>query len=87
MAFQNFYRCKRERGESFEKFIIRFESLYNDLVEHQLQLPEGIKAFFVLNAANLSDDMEKLARATASQLTYTCMKDQIKKICGTSVSN
>ena len=87
MAFQNFYRCKRESGETFEKFIIRFEGLYNDLVEHQLQLPEGIKAFFVLNAANLSDDMEKLARATASQLTYTCMKDQIKKICGTSVSN
>ena len=46
-------------------------------------LPDGIKAFFVLNAANLTDETERLTRAT-SQLSYKSMKDQIKKICGTA---
>ena len=85
-AFQNFYKCKRESGETFEQFIIKFERLYSELVNHDLTLPEGIKAFFVLNSANLTDEMEKLARATTTELTYKAMKDQIKKICGTTVS-
>ena len=83
-AFQKFYNCKRESGETFVTFIIRFEQLYNDLVSYGMSLPEGIRAFFVLNASNLQDDMEKLARATTTDLTYKDMKAQIKKICGTS---
>ena len=48
-----------------------------------MKLPEGIRAFFVLNAANLTGEMEKLVRATTINLTYKDMKEQIKKICGT----
>ena len=59
---------------------------YSCLVDHELTLPEGIKAFFVLNAPNLTDEMEKLARATTQDLTYKSMKEQIKKICGTTIS-
>ena len=38
----------------------------------------------VLNAANLTGEMEKLARATMMNLTYKDMREQIKKICGTT---
>ena len=62
-SFQSFYKCKRESGGTFEDFIVRFERLYSGLVDHELTLPEGIKAFFVLNTADLTDEMEKLARA------------------------
>ena len=81
LAFQKFYVCKRECGETYEAFIVRFEQLYNDLSGHDMTLPDGIRAFFLLNASNLPDDLEKLARATTENLTYTNMRTQIKKIC------
>ena len=49
-AFQNFYELKREEGESFEDFVIRFEDKYNDMEQYDMTLPDGIKAFFILNA-------------------------------------
>ena len=36
-AFQNFYKCKRESGETFENFIIRFERLYGDLAAYEMR--------------------------------------------------
>ena len=84
-AFQKFYLCKRDGGESFEDFIVRFEDKYNDMAQYEMELPDGIKAFFVLNASNLPEETEQLARATA-ELTYRSMKDQIKRICGSSFS-
>ena len=42
-------------------------------------LPEGFQAVFLLNAANLSDDHQKLARATCAALTYKEMKSNILK--------
>ena len=45
-------------------------------------LPEGFQAFFLLKAANLSPDHQKLARATCSKLTYKDMKSNILKVFG-----
>ena len=84
-AFQRFYNCKREEGETFEAFIIRFEDKYSDMSQYEMTLPDSIKAFFLLNAANLPEETERLARATAD-LSYRSMKDKIKRICGTSFS-
>jgi hypothetical protein len=47
-----------------------------------MKLPDGVMAFFLLNACNLPEEREKLARATTTDLTYDNMKKQIKKICG-----
>ena len=52
-----------------------------------MQLPSGVKAFFLLNASNLPDDLEKLARATTTELTYEKMREQIKKICCSSAES
>ena len=80
-AFKEFVEYRRGSGEKFSKFIVEFERRYRDISKFQLQLPEGVKAFFLLNAANLAPDMEKLARATA-ELTYKDMKDKLMKIFG-----
>ena len=82
-AFQKFYKCRRDSGETFEAFLVRFEDLYNGMAEYEMSLPDAIKAFFLLNAANLAEETEQLARAT-SELTYRSMLTQIKKICGSS---
>ena len=40
-----------------------------------------------MNATNLPDDSERLARATTMNLTYKEMKTQIKKTCGSIVGD
>ena len=46
-----------------------------------MTLPTGAKAYFLLEAANLTVDNERLARATA-KLDYDDMKRQIQKVFG-----
>ena len=53
MAFKEFHQFKRSSGEHFADFIIKFEKLYNKLVKHDMALPEAVKGYFVLNAANI----------------------------------
>ena len=50
-------------------------------------LPEGFLAYFLLKAANLSPDRQKLARATCSNLTYKDMKSNVRKVFGDFARN
>ena len=43
-------------------------------------LPVGVSAFLLFNAANMSEENEKLARATIDELYYDNMKDKVLKI-------
>ena len=86
LKFQEFYGYKRSGGETIDSFIVKFEQLYSELAEFKMVMPSEIKACFLLMGCNISDDVEKLARATATDLTYENVKDQIKKICGMSAS-
>ena len=87
MAFKEFYDFKRSSGVSITDFIVRFEYLYHKLQGFDMKLPEGVKAFFLLNAANVSEDNEKLARATVGDLTYDNMKSKMQKIFGDPNAN
>ena len=49
---------------------------------YKMDLPEGVQAFFLLNAANMTEENEKLARTTAGKLTYSNMKETIMRIFG-----
>ena len=82
IAFKEFHHFKRSSGEHFADFIIKFEKLYNKLVKHEMALPEAVKAYFLLNAANMTEENEKLARTTCGVLDYTHMKNTIMKIFG-----
>ena len=82
-AFKEFVEYRRAKGETFSQFIVEFESKYRNISKYKLTLPEGVQAFFLLNAANLTPDTEKLARATA-ELTYKDMKEKLTKIFGNS---
>ena len=50
------------------------------------KLPTGAKAYFLLQAANLTIYNERLARATA-KLDYADIKIQIQKVFGVTVGN
>ena len=80
-AFKDFVDYRRSSREKFSQFIVEFQKRYREIKKYKLELPEGVQAFFLLNAANLTPDMEKLARTTA-ELNYKDMKDKLMKIFG-----
>ena len=82
VAFKEFYEFKRASGENFSEFIVKYEHLYYKLTWYKMGLPEGVQAFFLLNAANMTEENEKLARTTAGKLTYCDMKETIMRIFG-----
>ena len=81
IAFQEFYTYKRT-SENITDFLAHFEYLYAKLTQFKMELPQGVQAFFLLNAINVSADHTKLARATCADLTYENMKSNIVKIFG-----
>ena len=78
-AFRDFVEYKRSSGETFAVFIVEFEKRYKNVEKHDMKLPTGAKAYFLLQAANLIIDNERLARATA-KLDHEDMKNQIQKV-------
>ena len=79
-AFQTFYNYRRGESETFETFIVRFERLYSKLSEYKMVLPDGVKAFFILRAANTSEENDRLVRTTATALSYEEVKVKLKKV-------
>ena len=82
VALKEFYEFKRASGENFSEFIVKYEHLYHKLTQYKMDLPEGVQAFFLLYAANMTEQNEKMARTTAGKLTYSDMKETIMRIFG-----
>ena len=73
-------------GVNITDFVFEFDQLYHKLAQFDMKLRDGVLAFFLLSAANVSEGNEKLARATSKKLTYTDMKITILKIFGDPAS-
>ena len=82
MAFKEFYDYRRPSGVTISDFFVKFEYLYHKIGQLEVKLPEGVRAFFLVTAANVSEENEKLACATCGEMTYDNMKTAIKKIFG-----
>ena len=80
LAFKNFYNFKRTAGMTIIDFITQYEKLYGEMKKFNMVLPEAVQAFMLLNAVNISDEIEKLARATLTTITYNEMKAKILRI-------
>ena len=81
-AFTEYYEYRREAGDDWSKFIVEYEKRYRVLKKSAIgDLATGVQAFFLLKAANLPTDTEKLARATA-KLEYDDMRDKLMRIFG-----
>ena len=76
ITFKELYDFKCSSGASMIDFIMKFEYLYHKFPGFDMKLQESVKAFFVINAANVSEENEKLAHATVSNLTYDNMKSK-----------
>ena len=81
VAFKTFVEYRRKMGDSYEAFIVAFEKLYSEIAKHKMELPSGAKAYFLLQAANMSEENERLARVSA-KMEYDSMKDTVQKVFG-----
>ena len=82
ITFETFYSYRRSSGENIRDFIVHFEYLQHRMVKQNIVLPQGVLAFLLLKAANISTENEQLARATCPSMTYENMKACITKIFG-----
>ena len=80
ICFKRFYDYRRPSGTSIKEFVIQYEELYRKLGTFDIKLREGVQAFFFLTASNISDEYEKLARATCGNMKYKDIKQTILKI-------
>ena len=81
-ALKDFFEFRREAGMDFTAFIVEYEKRYLKVKTSQIgDLPSALQAFFLLKAANLTPESEKLARAT-SKLDYADMRDKLMRIFG-----
>ena len=80
-AIKQFIDFRREAGCGFPSFYVDFRSKLRELKKYKIELSGSLEAYFLLRAANLSEDHERLARATASA-DPDDMKDKLQKIFG-----
>ena len=85
IAFKTFVEYRRKTGESYQTFVVAFEKLYSEIVKHKMELPGGAKAYFLLQAANMSEENERLTRVSA-KMEYGSMKETIQKVFGNNNS-
>ena len=67
-------------------FLVWYKFFGQKLHEFRITLSEGVQAFFVLNATNVSEENEKLASMTYATLTYVAMKDTFENVISGLVS-
>lgn len=85
-AFENFSLFRRSNTMSIKDYIIEFNLRLCKIKSHDMTLPEGVLAYYLLSCANLPDEQTALCRATCSNLTYADMKTQIERVSTTSES-
>ena len=80
-AFKEFVEYRRQSGVSFSKFIVEWNQKYGEVKKHKLDLVDGVKGYFLLVAANLTSEHERLVRATA-KLEFDDIKEKLQRVFG-----
>ena len=88
-AIDTFERYRRSNEEDIDKYILEFQRKYKALTQLQGnkdQYSDVILAYRLLNQANLSQEQQRLVKATCTDgLTYAKMQEQLKRTFGDSL--
>ena len=82
VALDEFEKFKRPSSMTMTNFILSFENLHNKVTTHNCKYPDGVLAYRLIKAANMSSEHERLCRATVGtgKWSYKAVVDQLKKI-------
>ena len=79
-AYSKFTKFERISVMTIEDYILDFELLYDKMGNNDMRLPEAMKAFRLLDGANLEDSDRKFALTIASDMKFDTMKAALKRI-------
>ena len=82
MAYDKFEKFQMLPDMDIKEYINQFESLYNKIRVHNMELPDGVLAYRVLKCANISQEHEQLAQVTITEFSYSDMTEHLKEIFG-----
>ena len=87
ICYDKFERYSRPSDMSITDYLVEFERMIEKLKVYEIALPQPVLAYRALRSANISEDYEKIVKATVSDLTFKWMSKQLKKVMlGTSES-
>lgn len=79
-SYETFESFKRPNSMSINDYVIKFEALFRTAKSHEMDIPDGVLAYRLLNNANLSEDKKQLIKATLKEMKYDEMKEKLKKV-------
>ena len=81
-AYEKFEKFKRPAETSIGDYRVEFDRLVQQLKYYDIDLPEPVLAYRALKSANLSEENERLVRATVPDITLKHMMKQLQKVVG-----
>ena len=81
-VLEQFESFRRSPNMTMAMFVLDFERLHNELEKFQIVYPDGVLAYRIMKAANMSRGHEELLRATVAtgEWSYDAVKEQLSKI-------
>ena len=70
IAYSHFEKFQRPQEMSIDSYINEFERLNNKVKVYNIELPDAVMAYRLLESANLQPSKSELIRATITSLTY-----------------
>ena len=87
ICYDKFERYSRPSEMSITDYLVEFERMIEQLKIYEISLPGPVLAYRALRSANISEEYEKIVKATVGELTFKGMSTQLKKVMlGTSES-
>ena len=86
-AYDKFEQFKRKQKSTINDYLIDFEKNLSKIKEFDIDLPDEVLAYRVLNSANIEEEKKQLTLATISALTYDEVKKKLKSIFEVSGSS
>ena len=81
-AYENFEKFSRSDNMSMSDYKVEFDRLVQQLKHHKMELPEPVLAYRALKSANLSENDERLIRATVKEIKLDSMMLQLTRVLG-----
>ena len=83
-AYETFEKFVQPSGMSISDYV---ELLYFKAKSFHMEILDGVLAYSLLKSANLINEQKQLVKVAVSKMDYQIMKDQLKKVFTSNLTN
>ena len=80
LAYDKFNQFRRPEGMSIKEFLIKFELLLNTCTTHEVDIPDKIAAYQMLQSVNISQNKREIIVTTLKDFSAENMRNQILRL-------